>query len=553
MLVQLAIRDLVLIDHALLEPGPGLTVLTGETGAGKSILLDGLGLALGDRSDAALVRAGAAQASVSASFTLAPDHPAHALLAASDLEPADPLVIRRVVRADGGSRAYVNDVAVSAGLLRQLGGLLVEIHGQHDDRGLLAPRGHLDLLDSHAGEDRREVAAAWARWQAAVARRDAARARLAADRDERDFLAHALAELKRLDPRPGEEAELADRRRRMQDGARVREALDALDRQVSGADGALARLRQSARRLERLAEADPALADAVAAIDRMLAEGDGLEAALAAARRRWLVSPSDLEAAEARLFDLRALARKHRVTPDALPDLAATLAGRLAAIEGGEAELAALDAEAAAAGEGYRLAAAALSGRRAAAAEALDCAVNAELPALRLESAHFRTRLQPAEPGPHGTDRAEFEVATNPGAAFGALTRIASGGELSRFILALKVALARTGAAGTLVFDEIDRGVGGATASAIGSRLARVAEGAQVLVVTHSPQVAAAGSAHVRIHKADGRTRLAPLADDERVEEIARMLSGAEITAEARMQARRLLANATARPAAPAR
>ncbi|WP_448582032.1 DNA repair protein RecN [Thermaurantiacus sp.] len=548
MLVQLAIRDLVLIERAVLEPGPGLTVLTGETGAGKSILLDGLGLALGDRADATLVRAGTAQASVAASFMLAPGHPAHALLADNDVEPAEPLVVRRVVRADGGSRAYVNDTPVSAGLLRQLGSLLVEVHGQHDERGLLAPRGHLDLLDSFAGTDRSRVAAAWARLQDACQVRDSARARLELDRAEREFLAHALDELRRLDPKPGEEAELADRRRRMQEGARLAEALDALDRQISGPEGALALLRQAARRLERLGDADPALAGAVSSVDRMLVEGDSLESALAAARRRWLISPADLEAAEARLFDLRAAARKHRVTPEELPGLVSTLARRLDSIEAGEATLARLDSEVAAASAAFAEATAELAIARAAAAEQLDRAVNAELPALRLDSARFRTRLTPAEPGATGTERAEFEVETNPGSGFGALTRIASGGELSRFVLALKVALARAGTAGTLVFDEIDRGVGGATASAIGSRLARVAETAQVLVVTHSPQVAAAGRGHFRIHKADGRTGVAALDQAARVEEIARMLSGTEITAEARMQAERLLAHAAARP-----
>ncbi|MFN7174013.1 MAG: AAA family ATPase, partial [Thermaurantiacus tibetensis] len=262
MLVQLAIRDLVLIDHALIEPGPGLTVLTGETGAGKSILLDGFGLALGDRADAGLVRRGAAQASVTASFAVDSGHPAQALLAASDVEAADPIVVRRVVRADGGSRAYVNDTPVSAGLLRQLGQLLVEIHGQHDDRGLLAPRGHLDLLDAFAGTDRTQVADAWARLEAARAAEEAARRQLAKDSAERDFLVAAVGELRALAPVPGEEAELADRRRRMQEGARLAESLDALDRQVSGADGALALLRQAARRLERLAETDAALAEA---------------------------------------------------------------------------------------------------------------------------------------------------------------------------------------------------------------------------------------------------------------------------------------------------
>ncbi len=545
MLVQLAIRDLVLIEAASLDVSPGLTVLTGETGAGKSILLDGLGLALGERADAALVRAGAAQASATARFELRADHPARALLAEHGLEGEEPgqLLLRRTLKADGGSRAHVNDQPVSAGLLRQLGALLVEVHGQHDERGLMNPRGHLALLDAFAGHSAlvAEVAGAHGRWRDAVAARERAEAQAEADARDRDWLEHAVAELARLDPRPGEEAELAGLRAAMQKHARLAESLSAVESQLAGSDGAPARLRAAARRLERLAEDDTDLAGALEALDRALAELDLLDAALARVRQRIDVSPEALEAAEARLFDLRALARKHRVEVAELPELASGLGARLAALEAGAAGLEALARAEAAASEALAEASRRLSASRRAAAARLDRAVNAELPALKLEAARFRTALTQAPAGVTGIDQAQFEVATNAGQPFGPLTRIASGGELSRFVLALKVALAGQGSAETLVFDEIDRGMGGATASAIGARLARVAGAAQVLVVTHSPQVAAAGDQHVRIEKADSRTRLIPLDPDQRRDEIARMLSGATLTESARAQADALL------------
>lgn len=552
MLVQLAIRDLVLIEAASLDLEPGLTVLTGETGAGKSILLDGLGLALGERADAALVRTGAREASATARFDLPPGHPAEALLADHGLAFDEPgqLILRRSVRADGGSRAHVNDQPVSAGLLRQIGRLLVEVHGQHDERGLMNPRGHLALVDAYAGHAGlvAEVAEAHARWRASGEARAAAEAQAEADSRDRDWLAHAVAELQRLSPRAGEEAELAGLRAAMQKQARLAESLGAIDTQLAGSEGAPARLRAAARRLERLAEAeaDPDLAEAVAAMDRALVELDSVAAALTRVGQRIDLSPADLDAAETRLFDLRALARKHRVTVDELPALAETLSARLAALEAGAAGLEALaDAERAAHAALVR-AADALSASRRAAAARLDHAVNAELPLLKLEAARFRTAFAAASLGPSGADQAQFEVATNAGQGFGPLTRIASGGELSRFVLALKVALAGQGSAATLVFDEIDRGMGGATASAIGARLARVAAGAQVLVVTHSPQVAAAGDQHVRIEKTDGRTRLSRLDPGARRDEIARMLSGAELTEAARAQADELLAAARA-------
>ncbi|WP_199556174.1 DNA repair protein RecN [Sandaracinobacteroides hominis] len=546
MLVQLAIRDLVLIERVELDFERGLTVLTGETGAGKSILLDGLGLALGERADAAMVRKGAAQASASAEFRVAPGHPALALLAENGLPEEEPgaIILRRTLKADGGSRAHVNDVSVSAGLIRQLGAMLVEIHGQNDERGLLNPRGHLALLDAFAGHGVLvgDVSAAHAAWAAAATAREEAEARAEADARDRDWLEHAASELAALKPLPGEEAELSEARSNMQKGARLAESLDAVDTHLSSADGALSQLRQAARRLERMADADPDLQAALDAVDRALTEGDAVEQALASVRARFRISPDSLEAAESRLFELRAMARKHRVEVEALPELAENLAGRLLAVENAGHGLAALKASEKAAADAFAVRARELTAARQAAASKLDAAVNAELPALKLEAARFRTAIQPAPASAVGADQVRFEIATNAGTDFGPLTKIASGGEMSRFTLALKVSLARTGTAGTLIFDEIDRGVGGATANAIGARLARVAESAQVLVVTHSPQVAAAGAHHFRISKAAGRTEIFALQPEDRRDEIARMLSGAEVTAEARAQAERLLA-----------
>ncbi|PZU47744.1 MAG: DNA repair protein RecN [Sphingomonas sp.] len=545
MLRGLSIRDLVLIERVSLDLEPALTVLTGETGAGKSILLDGLGLALGERADAAMVRKGATQAIATASFEVAPDHAAALLLAENGIEGDTPgeIVLRRTLKADGGSRAHVNDVGVSATLLRQLGQLLVEVHGQHDERGLLNPRGHMALLDGFAGLSAQlaGVAEAHGRWREAVTAREAAEAAAEKDARDREWLEHAAGELKALKPLAGEEAELAEARGNMQKGAKLADALDSVDALVSAADGALGQLRQAARRLERIADVDPELQAALEAIDRALVEGDSVEAALQGVRQRFLVSPQALEAAETRLFELRAMARKHRVEVEALPALAAELVGRLAALDVAGDQIAALEKTEADELTALRGLADKLSAARAAAGTRLDAAVNAELPALKLDAARFRTVLVPAALGATGADQVTFEIATNAGTDFGPLTKIASGGELSRFILALKVALASTGTAGTLIFDEIDRGVGGATASAIGSRLARVAEGAQVLVVTHSPQVAAEGAHHLRISKASGATTVEPLDMDARTDEVARMLSGAEVTAEARAAAEKLL------------
>ena len=548
MLTSLSIRDVVLIETLDLRFGPGLGVLTGETGAGKSILLDALGLALGARADSSMVRDGQAQAVVSASFDVPPDHEAVALLAENGLagEPGEPIVIRRIVRADGGSRALINDQAASVGLLRELGGLLVEIHGQHDDRGLLNPRGHRALLDVFGSLDGRGCEQAFRAWREAEAVLGEARKALDDSARDREWLDHAVAELMALAPRPGEAEELAAMRANMQKGARLSEDIAAAAQLLAGADGGLALLRQAARRLDRIAGEHGKVADALAAIDRAVIEASEAEDRLAEAAEALAYDPARLEAAETRLFDLRALARKHRVEPDSLAALAEELTGRIHSIEAGEQGLTALEQAVADGRTAYDEMAGALTAARLEAAARLDSAVAAELEPLKLDSARFKTVLEPlVEPGPGGRDRIEFEVATNPGAPFAPLIRIASGGELSRFILALKVALAERGSARTMIFDEVDRGVGGAVASAIGERLHRLSERAQVLVVTHSPQVAARGQRHLLIEKShDGlvtRTSVQTLDEMRRREEIARMLSGAQVTDEARAQASRLL------------
>ena len=551
MLTHLSIRNVVLIEALDLEFGAGLGVLTGETGAGKSILLDSLGLALGARADSGLVRNGEVQASVSATFEVpASGHRAADLLADNgiDVEPGEPLIIRRMVKADGGSRAFVNDQACSAALLREIGGALVEIHGQHDDRGLLNPRGHRSLLDSYGRCGIGAVAGAYAAWRAAADRLAESREAVEIAARDRDYLAHAVDELSRFAPEPGEEATLADERATMQKGARLADDLSAVTDCLTGSDGGLAQLRQAARRLDRIVHEYDPLADVLAALDRAVIEAGEAEDRLAGAAEALSFDPARLDAIETRLFDLRGLARKHQVQPDELAALRDEMAAKLAAIEGGEEHLTALEAEVEKNATAYRQAAQALSAARRDAAIRLDTAVAAELAPLKLDAARFRTIVAPLDEGQwtaHGMDRVEFEISTNPGAPFAPLVKIASGGELSRFILALKVALAEQGGADTLIFDEIDRGVGGAVASAIGDRLSRLAQSNQILVVTHSPQVAARGAGHMLIAKSsDGtvtRTGVHALGESERREEIARMLSGAEITLEARAQAERLL------------
>jgi len=550
MLRQLVIRDVVLIDRLTLDFGDGLGVLTGETGAGKSILLDSLGLALGMRADSGLVRAGEDAAAVTAEFDLSADHPAHGALGESGIEPeaGEPLIFRRTLKADGGSRAFLGGAPVPASTLRDVGATLVEIHGQHDDRGLLNPRGHRALLDSFGRVEARDVARAWARLAELRAEMTELDARQSEADRNREWLDHSIAELDALKPEEGEEERLAEKRAGMKQFARIQDDLEGLAGLLSGADGGLSQLRQAARRLERIGDTHPLLAEALTALDRAVIEAAEAEDKIEAARRALDFSPSELEEAEARLFDLRGLARKHRVEPDQLATLLARMQDERAAIEHGAERRQELDSALTAATADYLAAADRLTAVRQAAAAKLDAAVAAELAPLKLEAARFRTVVAEAEPGPTGKDRVEFEVSTNPGAPFGPLIRIASGGELSRFILALKVALAEEGGASTMIFDEIDRGVGGAVASAIGERLARLAQRSQLLVVTHSPQVAARARHHFRIEKTHGdggtRTRVRLLSPEERREEIARMLSGAAVTDEARAQAARLLETA---------
>ncbi|MFM2302103.1 MAG: repair protein RecN [Pseudomonadota bacterium] len=554
MLTRLAIRNIVLIEALDLDFSDGLGVLTGETGAGKSILLDALGLILGARAESALVRAGEEQASVTASFEFDRLPPAiRSVLADAevDVEPGEPLLIKRRLRADGGSKAFVNDQPVSAALLRDLAPALVELHGQHDDRGLVNPRGHRALLDRYARGAVDAVDAAWQAWLSARDALDAARARVTQAGADRDLLLAHLAELNALEPTPGEEQHLAEARADMQKGEKLAEDLAALQALWAGSDSALASLRGAARRLDRIAGEHALLAEALAALDRAVIEAGEAEDRLERAAEAMAHDPAALDRIETRLFELRAAARKHGCQVDDLPHRIRDMRSALDAIEGGEAELSGLEAAAQAAGATYRVAAEALSAARTAAAVRLDAAVAAELAPLKLDAARFRTSVtRQAEDrwGSSGIDAVEFLISTNPGADFAPLNKIASGGELSRFILALKVALAEEGGAATVIFDEIDRGVGGAVASAIGERLARLASGGQLLAVTHSPQVAARGGQHYRIAKSSEgtvtRTSVQLLDAPGRKEEIARMLSGAEVTPEARAQADRLLEGA---------
>jgi DNA repair protein RecN (Recombination protein N) len=547
MLRQLAIHNIVLVERLELEFERGLGVLTGETGAGKSILLDALGLALGARADTGLVRAGQDSASVSAEIELPGNHPVIDLLEDQGLgiEAGEPLIVRRTLKSDGGSRAFVSGASVPAGLLRDVGALAVEIHGQHDDRGLLNPKGHRDLLDAFGKLDTRPVESAWSEVTRMEGKLLDARSAAAAAERDREWLEHVSAEIEALAPEEGEETRLAEERAAMQAALKAGESLTGLDELLGGSEGALAQLRQAARRIERGAADHPLLAEALAALDRALIEASEAEERIARAADAMALDPARLEKTEARLFDIRGLARKHRVEPDQLAALGEQMREQLAAIEAGGEHIAELERQLVAARETYTAAAGPLARQRHEAATRLDAAVASELAPLKLDAARFRSAIAAAEPGPSGTDRVEFEVSTNPGAPVGPLTRIASGGELSRVILALKVALAEAGSAATMIFDEVDRGVGGAVASAIGERLARLAEQSQVLVVTHSPQVAARASHHYRIEKSHGeagtRTTVRKLSAEERREEIARMLSGASITEEARAQASRLL------------
>ncbi len=555
MLVQLAIRDIVLIDRLELEFGPGLTVLTGETGAGKSILLDAFSLALGGRGDGSLVRSGQGQGQVVAIFDPPPRHPARLAAAEQGLDVEGDLILRRVQMADGRSRAFVNDQPVSVQALRALGDALVEIHGQHDDRALVDAGVHRDLLDAF-GDNGDLVARTRA---AHAALREAERdlreetAAVEAARKEADYLAHAHAELAKLSPRPGEEEALAADRTAMRQAEKVAGDLRDAHDSVAGDGSPLSTLSAVLRRLERRQPQAPQLIDpALKALDSALTALDLAQQALDQALRDAEFDPRALEQAEERLFALRAAARKYGAPVDQLPALVEKFAADLAALDAGEARLVALARAREAADSHYRACAAELTEARQKAAKALDVAVAAELPPLKLERAVFSTQVVTDldQAGPEGAERVEFWVQTNPGSRPGPMMKVASGGELSRFMLALKVALADRGSAPTLVFDEIDSGAGGAAADAIGQRLARLGARVQVLSVTHAPQVAARATTHMRISKdladkgARAATRVAPLQDEHRREEIARMLAGATITDEARAAAARLIENA---------
>ena len=555
MLVQLAIRDIVLIDRLELEFGPGLTVLTGETGAGKSILLDAFSLALGGRGDGSLVRSGQGQGQVVAMFDPPPGHPARLAAAEQGLDVEGDLILRRVQMADGRSRAFVNDQPVSVQALRVLGDALVEIHGQHDDRALVDPNVHRALLDAFGnnGDLLASTRAAHAALRGAESDLREETAAVEAARKEADYLSFAHAELAKLSPRPGEEEELAAQRAAMQQAEKVAGDLRDAHDSVAGDGSPLSTLAAALRRLERRQPLAPHLVDpAIKALDAALNALDLTQQALDQALRDAEFDPRALEQVEERLFALRAAARKYVAPVDRLPALAEKFAADLAALDAGEARLVALAKAREAAEAHYRACAAELTKARQKAAKALDAAVTAELPPLKLERAVFSTQIAtaPDQAGPDGAEKVEFWVQTNPGSRPGPLMKVASGGELSRFMLALKVALADRGSAPTLVFDEIDSGAGGAAADAIGQRLARLGAKVQVLSVTHAPQVAARATTHMRISKdladkgARAATRVAPLADEHRREEIARMLAGATITDEARAAAARLIENA---------
>ena len=547
MLTDLSIRNVVLISELDLSFKNGLSVLTGETGAGKSILLDALGLALGGRAEARLVRHGADLASVSAVFATEGDPLLAALLSEQEITVDDELILRRTLRPDGRSKAFLNDAPVSVGLLRRVGAALVEIQGQFDQQGLMDPATHRTMLDvfGDLGDVAAEVDAAYRRWDEARRALRQAQDSAAESKQNQDYLQFAIEKLETLAPQSGEEETLAQERELLRNAGRIAETVEGATAAL-GHDGAEDRLGQAARHLSAF-DGD-LFADALAAVDRATIETREAIDLLAKTAAHLDTSGSDLEAVESRLFDLRETARRHGVEPDALPDLLESLSDQLSLIENGDATIERLTQDVADARAAYHKSAEALSTARRAAAGTLDTAVNAELPPLKLEKARFETAITESEEtdwAAHGKDRVQFLVSTNPGTPAGPLGKIASGGERSRFLLALKVTLAERGGAETLIFDEVDAGVGGATASAVGERLDRLAAHKQILVVTHSPQVAASGQAHWRVEKSAlsgaAVTAVAKLDAAERREEIARMLSGASITEEARAAAARLL------------
>lgn len=554
MLTALSIRDIVLIEKLDIALDKGLTVLTGETGAGKSILLDALGLALGARGDSSLVRAGAERGVVTAAFMLARSHPAFAILREQGIDAEGELVIRRIQNADGPSRAAINDQPVSLNLLRQIAGALAEIHGQHADRALVDVAAHRRLLDAFGGHEA-EVAEVSALWEKSSAAEEALlehRRLMERAEAERDYLEHAAEELRALNPIPGEEAKLAEARQMMMSAEQYADALSDAEEALAGDGTSVAKLNAALRKLERRREGAGGRLDHVcSALDRVLAEVGEAERALAEARRAFIFDPGELEKSEERLFALRAAARKFKCTVDTLADVRERFDIELKALTDGGGRLRKLEQDFKAAREAFDSAAEKLSNKRRKTAKALDKAVMAELPPLKLDRARFETAVETdaGKPGPTGIDRIEFMVAANPGTPLAPLMKVASGGELARFMLALKVILAAKGSAPTLIFDEIDTGVGGAVADAIGARLARLADKLQVLAVTHSPQVAARASRHMLISKMEEVaskskrmvTRVQALSAQSRREEVARMLSGAQVTEAARAQADELL------------
>lgn len=555
MLSRLSIRDIVLIEKLDIDFSSGLSVLTGETGAGKSILLDALSLALGARGDASLVRHGAAQGQIIAVFDVPRNHAARMLLAENAIEDDGDIILRRVQTADGRTRVFVNDQPSSVTLMRDIGRALVEIHGQHDERALVDPGAHRELLDSFGGHlgAARATGEAWRHWRTCEQEFSRHRAKVEAAAREADYLRAAVAELTRLDPQPGEETELAELRASMMRAEKIASEIHDAQDVLSGPSSPLPQLASLLRRLQRKAtEAPGLLEDVVKSLDEAMLSLDAAQSGVEAALRATEYDPQRLEKAEERLFSLRAASRKHSVAVDDLAQLRDTMAADLADLDAGEERLQALEKQAAAARQAYDITAAQLSSLRHAAAVGLTKAVMAELPALKLERAEFIVEIaSDAESRmEEGIDQVEFWVRTNPGTRPGPMMKVASGGELSRFLLALKVALADRGSAPTLVFDEIDTGVGGAVADAIGQRLARLAKRVQVLSVTHAPQVAARAATHFLISKSGGADRvstgIAEMDRAARQEEIARMLAGATITDEARAAAERLLRENTA-------
>ncbi|RJT41782.1 DNA repair protein RecN [Mesorhizobium waimense] len=555
MLSRLSIRDIVLIEKLDIDFLPGLSVLTGETGAGKSILLDALSLALGARGDASLVRHGAAQGQVIAVFDVPRNHPARALLAENAIEDDGDILLRRVQTADGRTRVFVNDQPSSVTLMRDIGHALVEIHGQHDERALVDPGAHRDLLDSFGGHlgAARAAGEAWRYWRGCEQDFAKHRAKVEAAAREADYLRASVAELAKLDPQPGEETQLAELRATMMRAEKIASEIHDAQDVLSGPSSPLPQLASLLRRLQRkVSEAPGLLDDVVKSLDEAMLSLDAAQSAVEAALRATEYDPQRLEKAEERLFALRAASRKHSVAVDDLAQLRDTMSADLADLDAGEERLHGLEKQAAAAREAYDISAAQLSSLRYVAATGLTKAVMAELPALKLERAEFIVAMtSDAESRmEEGIDQVEFWVRTNPGTRPGPMMKVASGGELSRFLLALKVALADRGSAPTLVFDEIDTGVGGAVADAIGQRLARLSKRVQVLSVTHAPQVAARAATHFLISKSGGTDKVATgIAEMDRAarqEEIARMLAGATITDEARAAAERLLRENTA-------